>query len=426
MRRLKLGLSVAWLCLSSTLRAQPPATPTAGQTPASPQLVQAPTRPEAGICAMRARGDAYRVSGVPSAEHFTAYADVFEGGGDAWTTSQRAARYLKAVGKPSTLEGVQAGLAKLNALLRDSDAFTDPDTAESGDFLRLRLLSELDHLAAVLAGLSQDVRTLSLATLSDNGVRLDDFTGSSASASCDGTTYSSDSVFFSGAAPRQQVVLRAQSQQTAALGIPVAGEAVYFATLAQAIEFRALCEAVDKLFFHAKDGSLRRAARRLSEINRAWENYLARGYSQYPWESALNSLLSFSWDSPPSLQLIVAHPEPAVLLDARSSRGSALSGALLMHGLGLLFYTGAERSFYLGASLTGAATTNDNLGLGFGAAVHFGHAAVSARVPHISLALLWLDTTQAQDFPFVALSLDLWRLFAADNGEQLFRQRLPH
>ncbi|MEO6526262.1 MAG: hypothetical protein ABIP93_06530 [Gemmatimonadaceae bacterium] len=109
-----------------------------------------------------------------------------------------------------------------------------------------------------------------------------------------------------------------------------------------------------------------------------WDNYGSKGYSQYPWELALNSrgYDARSFD-PPRTQKILLHP--ALGLELVGSRVKSLddltnlqtTDVVTLEPVGYLVYN-ASRSFYWGASAI--VTLADQRRIGAGAMLHLGQS----------------------------------------------------
>jgi hypothetical protein len=111
----------------------------------------------------------------------------------------------------------------------------------------------------------------------------------------------------------------------------------------------------------------------LSGKRKAWENYFANGYSQLPWELAVNSRKARKADEldPPLTQLILLHPVAAVEVAGPNYKDLASHDAIDLEVLGKLWYADNARfDKYFGVS--GAVVFTNDLGTGVAPIVHFG------------------------------------------------------
>ena len=115
------------------------------------------------------------------------------------------------------------------------------------------------------------------------------------------------------------------------------------------------------------------AATRLREASTRWDNYGNKGYSQFPWELALNSAgFSRSSVDPPKSQLIFLHPSLGVELLApglsqldKTQRANTIA----IEPIGYIRYTDS-RALYYGVSAVVSLPSNRSAG--FGAIAHVG------------------------------------------------------
>lgn len=358
-------------------------------------------------------------------EDYRAFADAYTGGTESWREVPGAWRYRGLAREapetaPLSPRELLERLWGLDGAVRTSPAFSDE--RPNGAYLRGALARQLAAVRAEVLPLLGAPELDWAGARSFVGTRWDRV--QVASATCDGREYATATLYFSEQEPRTPLALRIVPFD----GLdPDPDRAVHFADPVQAAEFRVVVDEVNRLFQPLRLAALNRAVQRLDEIDAGWNNYLAKGYSQYPWESLGNSkrgLNPFSWSSPPRRQFILLHPEAAVVVDARSTQGAALEGSLLLHGLGYLRYFGPKRSWFLGCSVTGAVTGNRDVGLGAGGTLHFGHSAIHARVPHLSVGVLFHDTRSGSSGPFLGVSVDLWRLFETTSNEGIYRAAL--
>ncbi len=361
-------------------------------------------------------------AGAPvSIESNAPFRDAFDAPpSETWTTSESARRYRSPDKRERTPKELLEALGSLLDDVRASQALAGAPR------LHGRLIAEIALLRTQVD--AQAARpVLDLGALALSGGQLSSFRPSSDAARCEGADYSTQTLFFRSGPNAVPVVLSAspivRSSASAEFPIDQPSPRQYYATLDAAIEFRAVVRVVYGLFEPAIERSLGDVEVRLTRVSAGWQNYLAHGYSQYPWEAFVNSLWGVQWHSAPRTQLVLAHPEPAVVIDLRSSKRSALDGSLLLHGVGLVVYGGARRQYFIGLSATGAVTTEAAYGLGGGATVHVGHAALGAVVPHISIAALAFAGARGRVAPFLGVSADLWRLVQGEGNEPIYRTR---
>ncbi|HEX6812135.1 MAG TPA: hypothetical protein VF384_10970 [Planctomycetota bacterium] len=150
---------------------------------------------------------------------------------------------------------------------------------------------------------------------------------------------------------------------------------------------------------------------RLGQNAAAWQNYLQRGYPQYPWENFANGLLvSSAWDRAPRHQFVLLHPEPGIVFDVDRADSADLDLALLVHALGFLYYGGDDRGWFLGASATGALSEDEGDGFSYGLTLHAGFTNGDNPLPHVSVGLLWHEGVDDDGFQ-VSIGVDVLRLF---------------
>ncbi|MBI1380318.1 MAG: hypothetical protein GC161_04440 [Planctomycetaceae bacterium] len=328
---------------------------------------------------------------------------VFDGADSSWIREPEVERYgaVENYRRLSTPEGIADAVATISATLDSSPAFR----TGNGPELMRRMQDQLHELEA---------NARKATTWSD----LVDSTFRPQVASAADRV--SSTVILNGTP--DEFRLR-ETPMTPGMPAPSPGTPDHYASIEQALEIRAICRIVEDVFAQARQAPLERVTKRLSEINGGWKNYLEHGYSQFPWESYLNSQLwDFAWSEPPRHQLVLLHPELGMLVDTRSSRGSS-TATLLVHGIGYIRY-GEDRSWFMGLSATGSFATDDAAGMGFGPTLHFGHSAIRSAIPHLSVSVLWHDFDEGGSGPVIAVSMDLWRLVAKDGGEGAFWNEL--
>jgi hypothetical protein len=350
---------------------------------------------------------------------------VYKGSDDTWEQSPDAIKYMDALPTdevaggltPTDIDEVLSALAKRVAV---SPAFAEGRA--HGPLLRHALLEQI-------ASLSSNVpRAAPYAPLEWTSADLfvtNQWSSKQVSGErCNGRVYQANLSYFDREPPHTPVafeIFRLDEDEENADAF------FYLADEGQATEVRAVVKVVNALFEDFRLAAYQRTIERLDLFDTAWSNYLTKGYSQYPWESYLNSyrgINPYTWTKPPGHQWVFLHPEPSTIVDVRSTKGASLEAGLLLHGVGWIKYMGDERAWFIGASATGAITTSSELGLGGGGTLHFGHSAIHSRVPHISLSVLFHDTKSGRSGPFIGLSVDLWRLFNETSNEPRFRQIL--
>lgn len=351
-------------------------------------------------------------------------ATVFlSGDRDAWKSSDIAAPYLRARPLPDrwSLGDFRDELREVMDSLERSTRFD----RGNGPLLRARLLAELDwtmrDVEARVARAGEESE-IDLDAVHGDDLLSDRFQAEQWTLDHEGASYSSDVVFFSSTDTQVILALDLVDPDPGALLAPE--PFADFATIEQAIEFRAACARVVEMIAIAILPGLERAAARLASIDAGWTNYLEHGFSQYPWESWANGrLTSFSWTRPPKDQWVLLHPELGFVFDTRSSRSAEVTTALLLHTAGYVRYFGDEREWFTGLSATVSITDDSSYGMGFGPTLHFGHTKLASRVPHVSVGVLWQDFEVGGTEPVLAATLDLWRL--VDRGsDALYEARL--
>lgn len=116
-----------------------------------------------------------------------------------------------------------------------------------------------------------------------------------------------------------------------------------------------------------------RAASALDRLIALWGSFNRRGYSQYPWELAINGLSRPAPDdlSPPAHQFVFLHPSFGVEVGGQWDELRRLD-VLAVEPLGYLRYN-ASRTSYVGVS--SVVTFPSNASVGVGAVVHLGRVA---------------------------------------------------
>jgi len=200
----------------------------------------------------------------------------------------------------------------------------------------------------------------------------------------------------------------------------------YSVTAEQGAVLRHVAESLERYQQARLDPSRAKTAARMSEINAAWKNYLQNGYSQYPWELLINSsLYRGPWYEPPDHQLVVFHPEVGFSADVLHGASEAdLEGALMVHALGYIRYTGKSNDSYFGGSLSFMYDNEDKLAAGL--AAHLGFAKFGAALPAFTVGVYWKDFDQglSRGNLELGMSIDLLRLFDREGGDKEFLQQM--
>lgn len=358
---------------------------------------------------------------------FSKFGDVYSGATEAWKAAPTNVVY-GAKGSSKTLGDIQSEVQGVKEVLLQSSNFESNN--DNGALIKARLLSQLDALLTALEGhIDQNPQARADWSAFRTLIRFDDY--QLKDSRWDGTkiqgatkaVVSSNTILFAG--QTSQIVLNALQG-----GGPASLEAnvpfVYFATLPQAIETRAVARRIREIFVDTYTAQISVAIKRLGDLNQGWDNYLSHGFSQYPWEALVNShFSSYSWSRPPRWQWVLAHPELATVADIRRSGDTSIESAVAIHGLGVIHYFGDKREWFLGASGTIALTNESDFGLGVGPTIHFGHSGIRSYIPHVSVSLLWHDFEDGGDGPVVGLSVDLWQLLNKEDGPgKLFQDAL--
>ncbi len=127
-------------------------------------------------------------------------------------------------------------------------------------------------------------------------------------------------------------------------------------------------------------GFVAQADQSLRDAAKSWENYVLRGYSQYPWELFINGLFTDedAW-GPGQFKVIVLHPSVGVLIgQPTADEVIPLAGLLMVEALGFVHYTKRhEQYFGLGAGVSAISVQPDALSAAL--LVHFAslHIGVS-------------------------------------------------
>jgi hypothetical protein len=365
------------------------------------------------------------LSGIEASPDFADDAHVFDNGGNLEETQppkwQRTPAY-EAYGAPEIFErdvskaGVKQSLLRLRTQIGTSAAFAS-SASDNSNLLLASLLAEIDAYLGQLAA-AKDFESLPApeAEFQETQQSTADF--------------STETCYFAGT--DHQVVLGGKRKSAGAPEMPGLSNKtpVYYATLRQAIEFRAVTDRIQVTFRAVKRKPFERVTARLADIDLGWSNYLEKGFSQYPWESVLNSYVTpklfgaFAWDKAPHEQLVFLHPELGIELDTRSAQDASAQVSLMIHALGYIHYFGETRDWFLGASATMTFSDQD-FGLGIGPTLHMGWANAYSILPHISVGAYWHDFESGGRGPILGFSLDFWRLLNKTSGASFYQAALP-
>ena len=346
------------------------------------------------------------------------FLDVYLGTGDKWKEHDSFKRYiLPDDTKPAAPDQMIERIDKLIVLFDVSKNFEVGNGPSLRNSLQLQLKALRDRIVPLQAQtvVSWQVEKDFVDTTFDR---------SEGTSVCNGSTFTSNSVFLEDSLTVPPLVLNID-KMVLVEGLPSFENFRYIATLEQAVEIRAIVTEIQQIFTTLQLVAVNRATIRLHTIDQAWSNYLEKGYSQYPWESLLNSYVgTFSWTEAPKSQWVLLHPEVAALADIRATSGASVEGALLLHGLGYIRYFGDKRDWYTGLSATASLTTDESFGAGAGATLHFGHTSIYKSIPHVSVGILWHDFKDGSSGPILGISLDFWRLLNSDNAEDLYQKAI--
>lgn len=143
-----------------------------------------------------------------------------------------------------------------------------------------------------------------------------------------------------------------------------------------------------------------RTVEKLKALSKRWDSFIGDGYSQFPWELALNSALRSPMDyEPPAVQFILLHP--SLSAEARGSSLTRLtsSSALAIEALGALFYN-TDHTRYAGASLVTTAAAGLNASAGVYLHLWF---------PQMTAGYVWRKNAVGDITGAAVLSLDLYK-----------------
>jgi hypothetical protein len=149
------------------------------------------------------------------------------------------------------------------------------------------------------------------------------------------------------------------------------------------------------------------AVKALHEAARNWDNYGERGYSQYPWELAINGLwFDAASINPPRWQLIVAHPALSLEFRTRDLHLDELvrSNTVTLEPIGFIRYSSTFVN-YVGVSALLSLPSEERVGAGV-----LAHIGTYGKIGYV----FWRsrDETGRRD-PALIISADLYQFLAA-------------
>ncbi len=186
------------------------------------------------------------------------------------------------------------------------------------------------------------------------------------------------------------------------------GDEVVVTAARPADEQRALCWpaiAVDRLL--TLYGARRRAetVQRLDALAGRWDAFVANGYSQLPWELALNGrLFAGRGYEPPRRQLVLAHPSLGVEAGGTVWRELRRVDAAVVEAVGLIFGYNRDYTRYFGVSAVASFAADRNVAVGGMAHLWF---------PQAKLGYLRRSDPEPRRRGSVLVSVDLYDLLAA-------------
>lgn len=172
----------------------------------------------------------------------------------------------------------------------------------------------------------------------------------------------------------------------------------------QAKDLRYRAETVNRLLDILKDKGRQMTLNAIQKAETKWKNYLENGFSQYPWESFVNSYItSFDIENPPGHQWVVFHPELGVEITINGIKQLKAKEVLTIELLGWIKYYGKDLKNFWGIS--GITTVRDDIGIGIGGILHFG--------TYFNLGITWHDVDNDDNFfnddLFVTFGIDLFK-----------------
>lgn len=143
-----------------------------------------------------------------------------------------------------------------------------------------------------------------------------------------------------------------------------------------------------------------RTVEKLKALAKRWDTFIGDGYSQFPWELALNGVMRSPMDyEPPQVQFVLLHPSLSAEVRGSSLNQLTSSNALSIEALGALFYNN-DHSRYAGASLV----TTSVAGLNASAGVYF-----HLWFPQMTAGYVWRKNSAGTVTGATVVSLDLYK-----------------
>ena len=143
-----------------------------------------------------------------------------------------------------------------------------------------------------------------------------------------------------------------------------------------------------------------RTVEKLTALAKRWDTFIADGYSQFPWELALNSALRSATDyEPPRRQFILLHPSLSAEVHGAALDQLSPTSVLSLEALGALVYN-AEHSRYAGASLV----TTTASGVNASAGIYF-----HMWFPQMTAGYVWRKDRAGKTAGAAVLSVDLYK-----------------
>ena len=143
-----------------------------------------------------------------------------------------------------------------------------------------------------------------------------------------------------------------------------------------------------------------RTVEKLTALAKRWDTFIVDGYSQFPWELALNGALRSSTDyEPPSRQFILLHPSLSAEVHGAALDQLSPINVLSIEALGAVFYNG-EHSRYAGASIVTTTASGVNASAGIYLHLWF---------PQMTAGYVWRKDQAGKPAGATVLSLDLYK-----------------